>query len=175
MTPARVLLVLAAVTLGLGLTGPCMTITPHFGAYDGWVRLLTDAQFTDPKRFSILSGIRALFDQRQAGIAALLLLFSVCFPAAKLCVMGYAEAAGRGGPALTLAHHAGKFSMLDVFVVGVLVVVLKGIPGETQVALGWGLYAFAASVLLSLIAGFLLERRTAGHRPSVASGPGPAV
>ena len=158
----RVLLVLAAATLGLGLTGPCMTITPHFGVYDGWVRLLTDAQYTAPKSFSILTGIKALDDQGQAGIATLLFVFSVCFPAAKLCVMGYAAASvhGRGrGRVLAIAHHAGKFSMLDVFVVGVLVVVLKGIPGETRVTIGWGLYAFAASVLLALVAGFLLERR----------------
>ena len=70
MVWTRALLVLAAATLGLGLTGPCMAITPHFGPHDGWVRLLTDAQFTDPKSFSILSGIRALYDQQQAGLAA---------------------------------------------------------------------------------------------------------
>ena len=45
MNPARRAVVLllvaaAAVALGLGLTGPCMTVIPNAGEWTGWVRLL---------------------------------------------------------------------------------------------------------------------------------------
>ena len=163
--PALPLLLLAAATLGLGLTGPCIRIDPHFGDYDGWVRLFADEAFTQPRAFSILSGIAKLREQGQFPLAAILFAFSVVFPAAKLTALAWADrriAAGHpGGPALWLAHHGGKFSMLDVFVIGVLVVVLKGMPGTTAVELGWGLYTFAASVLLSIVASLLLHLREA--------------
>ena len=158
----RLLLLIAAVTLGLGLTGPCIRIDPHFGDYDGWVRLFADPAYIAPRAYSILSGIQTLFDQRQAPIAITLLLFSIVFPATKLALMAYAEARIRGGRAagraLWLAHHGGKFSMLDVFVIGVLVVVLKGMPGTTAVQLGWGLYAFGVSVVLALVGSLMLQR-----------------
>ena len=161
----RVLLLLAAVTLGLGLTGPCIHIDPHFGAYDGWVRLFADPQFVQARAYSISSGIRTLFEQRQAPIAVTLLLFSVVFPVTKLALMAYAHSRLSGGApagrALWLAHHGGKFSMLDVFVIGVLVVVLKGMPGTTAVTLGWGLYTFGASVILSMVAAMMLNLREA--------------
>ena len=46
--------------------------------------------------------------------------------------------------------------MLDVAVIAVLVVAVKGMPGGTAVLPGWGLWAFALSVLLSMVAGMLL-------------------
>lgn len=57
-----------------------------------------------------------------------------------------------------VTHHAGKFSMLDVMVIAVLVVAIKALPGGTKIALGWGLFAFAGSVLLSMIASLGVHR-----------------
>jgi uncharacterized paraquat-inducible protein A len=59
---------------------------------------------------------------------------------------------------MTLAHHAGKFSMLDVFVVGLIVLAIKGLPGGSRVTLGWGVAAFAASVILSMVAAIIIQR-----------------
>ena len=155
-----VLLVLAAVLLGVGLCGPAMTIVPGFGQLEGWVRLFVPEDFTRAQTFSVVSGIVALWRHGDPGIAALLGAFSVAFPVVKLAVLGYGRgkvaAGGRTGWAFDLAHHAGKFSMLDVAVIAVLVVAVKGMPGGTAVLPGWGLWAFAASVLLSMVAGMLL-------------------
>ena len=46
--------------------------------------------------------------------------------------------------------------MLDVAVIAVLIVAAKGMPGGTAVIPGWGLWAFAVSVLLSMVAGMVL-------------------
>ena len=59
---------------------------------------------------------------------------------------------------MKFAHHAGKFSMLDVFVVGLIVLAIKGLPGGSRVTLGWGVAAFAASVVLSILSAILIQR-----------------
>ncbi|MEM1097643.1 MAG: paraquat-inducible protein A [Planctomycetota bacterium] len=150
------MLLLSGVTLGLGWIGPCMTLVPGFGTLDGWVRLFVPDEFTEPKTYSIFTGIVALWDEKHAGIAILLAGFSIAFPAIKLAVMGYGHAAvvagKQTGTAWWLAHHAGKFSMLDVLVVAVLVLAVKGMPGDSDVVVGWGLWSFAISVGLSMFA-----------------------
>ncbi|MEM8781495.1 MAG: paraquat-inducible protein A [Planctomycetota bacterium] len=150
------LLLLSGVALGLGWVGPCMTLVPGFGVLDGWVRLFVPDEFVEPKTYSILTGIVALWEENHRGIAALLAGFSIAFPAVKLAVMGFGHAAivagRRTGAAWWLAHQTGKFSMLDVLVVAVLVVAVKGMPGDSDVVVGWGLWSFAASVGLSMLA-----------------------
>jgi paraquat-inducible protein A len=151
----RVCLVVSALLLGAGLAGPCMEIHPSFGALDGWVRLLKPA-LSAPTRYSVLGGIAALLANGSIAVGVTLLAFSVFFPTAKLAVMAAATASLAGGqstgPLMRVAHHAGKFSMLDVFVVGLIVLAIKGLPGGSKVTLGWGVAAFAASVVLSLVA-----------------------
>ena len=180
MTPARrtvtlLLVAASAVALGVGLTGPCMTVVPHAGELEGWVRLLKPEALR-PSAYSVVGGIAALWSHGNAPLGALLFGFSVLFPAAKLAVMAWAAAhesdAARHGPASRVAHHAGKFSMLDVLVVGVLVVAVKGLPGGTEVHVGWGLYLFAASVILALLAGVALHgAREKEHATKPASTP----
>jgi len=151
----RIVLLVGCVLLGLGLVGPCMTIQPSFGPYTGWVKLL-NPELAEPSTYSILGGILEMINSDSAALGWLLLAFSVAFPSVKLATLWWAIGElkrGRpGGAALWLTHHAGKFSMLDVLVVAVLVLAIKGLPGGTTITIGWGLYAFAASVVLSIIA-----------------------
>jgi paraquat-inducible protein A len=155
----------SALLLGAGLAGPCMAVEPSFGKMDGWVRLLKP-DLARPTQYSVLGGILTLMHNGNAALGLLLLAFSVFFPTAKIAVMAGSTAAIAGGrpsgAMMKLAHHAGKFSMLDVFVVGLIVLAIKGLPGGSRITLGWGVAAFAASVILSMIAGFAihwLERR----------------
>ena len=157
----RTCVLASAVLLGAGLAGPCMEIRPAFGAMDGWVRLLKPAAAA-PTRYSVLGGVLALLRNGSTVVGLTVFVFSVIFPAAKLALTASATAAlasGRSSGALVrLAHHAGKFSMLDVFVVGLIVLAIKGLPGGSQVVLGWGVAAFAASVVLSLVASLGVAR-----------------
>jgi hypothetical protein len=151
----------SAVLLGAGLAGPCMAVEPAFGKFDGWVRLLKP-DLARPTQYSVFGGITTLIQNGSVGLGVLLLAFSVFFPTAKLAVMSAATAAlaeGRSSGALMkLAHHAGKFSMLDVFVVGLLVLAIKGLPGGSRVTIGWGVAAFAVSVIFSIVSGILIQR-----------------
>jgi paraquat-inducible protein A len=150
----RTLLLLSAVLLGLGLVAPCMTIVPSMGEFDGWVRLLKPDMLRATE-YSILGGILSMIAHGNVGIGVLLLAFSGVFPVVKLfALMWGSESAARGLPEGRLArfaHHAGKWSMLDVLVLGLLVLAIKGLPGNTRIELGWGVYAFAASVVLGLV------------------------
>ena len=169
--PTRLLVLLAAALLGLGLVAPCMTITPAFGEYDTLVRLL-HPEYTQSTTYSVLTGILTLVRQDNAPLGLLLLAFSAVFPTAKLAVMaGATQKLADGRPAgvwMTLAHHTGKFSMLDVLVLALLVLAIKGLPGGSRVTLGWGVWAFAGSVVLSLVLSILLhtlEKRAQRFRP----------
>ncbi len=170
MTAARrsfilLLVAAAAVTLGLGLTGPCMTVIPHGGDWHGWIQIL-EPRVLRPSTFSVLTGIDRMWNHGAEGLAGLLFAFSVAFPTAKLAILGWTaahpDADARHGWAGWLAHHVGKFSMLDVLVIGLIVVAVKGLPGNTEVVAGWALWAFAASVLLAMVASLLLH--TGGPR-----------
>lgn len=161
----RVCLIVAAILLGAGLAGPCLSIEPAFGSMDGWVRLLRP-DMTRPTNYSVLGGILALLRHGSFIVGIALLGFSVVFPTVKLALMASsASKLALGVPRGLLtkfAHHAGKFSMLDVFVVGLIVLAIKGLPGGSKVILGWGVAVFAASVVLSLLASLglsMLERR----------------
>jgi len=144
----------AHVLLGLGLAAPCMTVVPRVGDLDpigGFLGLVKD-----PHSYSVLSGIRALLAGDAAWIGALLFVFSVLFPLVKLVALRVALAdAAEGRPPhraqLALAN-IGKYSMADVFVVGLVVVASKSFPGGTEVVVRWGLYAFAGAALLTMFA-----------------------
>ena len=165
----QVCLGVAAGLLGLGLFAPCMTLYPAFGDITPLVRLLKP-DLTAPTTYSILEGIRSMFDEGSIFIGGVVLLFSVVFPVWKLGVYFMAAARrARGldtGASVRWVNQLGKWSMLDVFVLAVLVVAIKGLPGGSRVAIEWGAAAFCASVLLSIY----ISLHIGGPRNSVASG-----
>lgn len=133
------LLVLAAVTLVLGLVLPIITLE----------RLLFVRN-----TFSIVSGTRALAAEGRYLLLALIGGFSIVLPVIKLAVL--AAAWNRGSRSGHTARRAlgwisalGRWSMLDVFIVAVLVASVQ-LGAIADVQLHGGLYAFAASVVLAM-------------------------
>ena len=182
----RLLLLTSAALLGLGLVAPAMTILTSFGRLDGWVRLIAPELLAESETtYSLLGGILRLIREGSPGLGALLLAFSAIFPTLKLAIMAHANerivAGGRGGLTLAFAHHAGKFSMLDVLVLAMLVLAIKGLPGSSELELRWGVWAFGASVLTSLVASILLrdpgesalDPYFQGASPSTSTGSSP--
>ena len=162
-------LAVAAGLLGLSLFAPCMTLHPAFGEMTPLVRLL-NPDLTAPTTYSILEGIRSMFEEGSVFIGLVVLLFSVVFPVWKLGVYSMAAARwSRGletGDTVRWVNQLGKWSMLDVFVLAVLVVAIKGLPGGSRITVEWGAAAFCASVLLSIYISLHIGR----ERNSVASG-----
>jgi paraquat-inducible protein A len=150
------LLVISLVFLGVGLIAPVFSLTVH-----KQLPVLGEVVLQHDTR-SIVGTVARLADGGNLFTAALLGLFSVLTPVAKLVLEAFAavaQAPGARGRALSVIHHVGKWSMTDVFVVAVLLAFLAGgHDGLTNASLGPGLYFFAAHGLLSLLAGHLLVR-----------------
>lgn len=154
----------AHILLGVGLFAPCMTVTPRAGPLEGLGRWL--GLVDEPRTYSVATGVLQLLRGGNVAIGLVLLLFSVLFPLAKLVILR-AAAQGR---AHDLVARFGRYSMADVFVLALMVVVSKSFPGGTTVEVRWGAFAFAAAALLCLV---LAARLSAPSRSGAAGSPAP--
>lgn len=145
------------VTYLLGIFWPLMTIKKKiFGfSFKG-------------ETVSLASGLVGLVGKGDILLFLILFTFSIAFPIGKLIVLfrlwHHPYARGRYDQ---LAHRLavfGKWSMLDVIVVGLLVVIVK-IEGMVSVEVHAGVYFFALSVILTMLTtawiGKMLAKRAA--------------
>jgi paraquat-inducible protein A len=111
--------------------------------------------------YSVLQGVHGLWDQQQYILALILFFFSIVFPMVKLAALGLIWFARLPDPKRQAALHwlglLGKWSMLDVFVVAILIVLVKLGP-LAKVEPQRGLYWFAAAILTSMITSMYVER-----------------
>ena len=136
----------ATVCLVLGLTLPVMRLTRLY--------FWTDTH-------SILSIISALYATGEIFLAGVIFVFSIVFPAFKLLYITMAGTLITFHPArrsrwFKRIEWLGKWSMLDVLVLALLVFYAKSNDLADAVALP-GIYFFAASVVLTMIAYSLIE------------------
>jgi paraquat-inducible protein A len=110
--------------------------------------------------YSVIAGVHGLWEQGQYVLAIILFFFSVVFPIFKLAVLAIVwfvrlASAGRA-TALHWLGILGKWSMLDVFVVAILIVLVKLGP-LAKVEPQRGLYWFAAAILVSMITSMYVD------------------
>lgn len=145
----NLLLLLACALLALGLTLPLITVEKFYFFAN---------------TVSLLSAISQLWHGQEKSLAILLGGFSVVFPVVKLLLLFLiwnledTESRQHRRNLKWLATYS-KWSMLDVFVVALLVVTVKlGALAQAQVE--FGLYAFAASVILTMLVSAWIGRYT---------------
>lgn len=104
--------------------------------------------------YSVLTGVTGLFDQKDYVLAALLCFFSIVFPFVKFVALAVVWAVRLPGndrqKLLQWLGILGKWSMLDVLVVAMLVVLVK-IGPLARVEPRTGVYVFALAILLSML------------------------
>lgn len=117
---------------------------------------------------SLVSGLAALFAKGDVLLFLIVFFFSIVFPVGKLIVLfrlwHHPYSAER---CEELAHRLavfGKWSMLDVMVVGLLVVIVK-IRGMVAVNVHGGLYLFAVSVILTMLMTASIGKMLATRHP----------
>lgn len=135
----RLLVWLAYALLATGLVAPVITLEKFV--------------FIE-NTFSVVTGIYQLLREGRWFLFVIIGGFSVLLPVLKLYVLQrllgrHCHNAARLRHYLHWMHLYGKWSMLDVFIVAVLVVAVK-LGAIAQVEMRYGLYAFAASVLLTM-------------------------
>lgn len=136
------------VTFVVGLFAPMMTL--HKGV---WI-------FKEESTYSILGGIMDLSANGNTWIAVLISVFSIVFPFLKIVLLSWAWLTKKQRQfrrIVALVGIVGKWSMLDVFVVALLVVLVK-VGDLVTVEVRWGLFSFCISVLLGLCASWLTSR-----------------
>lgn len=168
----QALILLSSILLALGLVAPSMTIVPEFGSLGGLLAVFKP-ELVRPESFSIVAGIWELLKSGLPGnifVGLLLLLFSVLFPLWKLGVLHSSIGALRRGECpmrgLYLIDKLGKFSMIDIYVIALLVLAVKGLPGGSEVRINWGLCSFAVSILLTLKVPHWIAERAHDCAPS---------
>ncbi|MEN8179972.1 MAG: paraquat-inducible protein A [Pseudomonadota bacterium] len=138
------LLVIATVLFIIGLNTPIITISQFI-----FIR----------NSFSVLSGIFELFNHGQIILFVVVSLFSVVLPILKIWLLFRIVNNRKAHSAtirryLHLMHDYGRWSMLDVLVVAMLVVMIK-IGTIATIQVHFGIFVFGAAVLLIM---FLTHR-----------------
>jgi paraquat-inducible protein A len=106
--------------------------------------------------FSIHTGLVNLFKEGEYILFLIIFVFTILFPVAKILLLAVIHyfrlwPQERMKKLLYTLGLVSKWSMLDVFIVALLVVIVRlGITGRVEVK--WGIYVFAVSVILSSIA-----------------------
>ncbi|THH38887.1 paraquat-inducible membrane protein A [Aliishimia ponticola] len=105
---------------------------------------------------SVISGLQSLW-KSEVALALIVTAFALFAPYLKtigLALLHFRMLSPRVEPAL---HLLGKLAMADVFLIAVYVTVFKGI-GVGRIETAWGLYAFTALILTSILIGWQTER-----------------
>lgn len=131
----------------------------YFGLSEPLIHVEKAVFFTN--EYSVWSGIVSLWNDGQWLLAAVVFFFSFVFPIAKLALLAWiwfaSVTAARRRRLLELLENLGRWSMLDVFAVAILIVATKLGPIAHVDALP-GVYWFCAAILLSMLATWQVRR-----------------
>ncbi len=140
------LIILSAILLGFGLSLPLMKV---------------QKMIIWRSEYSVLTGIWGLFKQKEYFLCGLLFFFSLIFPIVKLGALWVLWMvkfdARRREKMLEWLGILGRWSMLDVFVVAILIVAVKLGP-LASVTPSVGVYIFGLAIILSIGTALWIER-----------------
>ncbi|MBI4431931.1 MAG: paraquat-inducible protein A [Candidatus Omnitrophica bacterium] len=112
------------------------------------------------KTFSILSGIQNLYEKEYYFLALIIFVFSVVFPMVKLAALGAIWLGDlsykRQTQIIAWLERLGKWSMLDVFVVAVTIIITR-MSRLLEARPEIGIYVFGTAVILSMLATWRIE------------------
>lgn len=152
---------IAVVCLGLGIMLPVMRIDANGGGIKGFIMAFITP---GPSSYSILSSVWTLIKNGvvlDILLASIIFIFSVVFPILKLGVFYHKLNDGNLNRGISaLVHKWGRFSMLDVYIVAILILTIRTLPGGAQIKPSWGIILFTISVLLSLYISARIEACT---------------
>jgi paraquat-inducible protein A len=146
---ANVLLSLSFVLFLIGIFAPVLTFKKFF---------------IFSSQVSIITGLFQLLSEGYPILFALIFGFSILLPLFKLLfliglVNGLFPHPDRHKKVLHWISQYGKWSMMDVFVAALLIVTVR-LGAMADVTVHFGLYAFAASVILTMITTSIIIKRT---------------
>jgi len=136
-TLLKLLLLISLVLFITAISTPVMTITK--------LLFITSS-------FSIISGLKDLLLQQQYLLFVLIGLLSIALPLFKIVLLAWVlhvKSTTNLDKIIAVIHDYGRWAMLDVMVVALLLVAVK-LGAIASVKVHFGLYFFAASILLTM-------------------------
>lgn len=122
--------------------------------------------------YSVAGGIAKLFEHGNVVLGGVVLLFSMVFPVLKLAAVAWAWVWPLSAAARRRLLHwtglLGRWSMLDVFVVAVIVVLLQS-SFLARAEPRPGIYVFAAAIVMSMLSALLVEHLASRYDSDVES------
>ncbi|PWQ99001.1 paraquat-inducible protein A [Leucothrix arctica] len=145
----NLLLLCSLVALVIGVTAPLITLQKLY--------------FIE-NTISLISTIQTLYIDKEWLLFFVIAIFSLCIPVIKIIsLLLITNVEYKTGSfldkSLSLIETLGKWSMLDVFVVALLLVSVK-LGALAKVEVHYGLYIFTASVMLTMILSFWIYSLT---------------
>lgn len=143
----NLLLLVTLVILVIGVTSPLLTLI-KFSFIENTV--------------SLLSTVKQFYADQEWFLFIVVTVFSLCIPAIKIAnlLLVLNVDYSRGSlldKSLQIIETLGKWSMLDVFVVALLLVSVK-LGALAKIEVHFGLYAFAVGVLLTMGLSYWIHR-----------------
>jgi paraquat-inducible protein A len=137
----------------MALVFPLFSIQPAAGRWTGLAKLLAADQFAT-RSFTLLGGIMILWRENERILAILMGLVSLVFPVLKLSVLWWEIflVSSLSEKFLSFVRAISRYAMVEVLLIALLVLVVKGMPGGSEVKIQAGAWLFTASVILSLLA-----------------------
>lgn len=113
-------------------------------------------------KYSLLYSLKIMWIERFYFLAVLIFIFSMVFPLAKLTAIYMLWFMPFSHKNREIVIHwlgvLGKWSMLDVFVVAIIIVLVKS-QSLVSARPCIGIYVFAIAIMLSMLVSFIIERR----------------
>ncbi len=160
------LISLSIIALITGWFSPILEIT----AYQD-IPLLGNTIFQYETK-SIVTALEKIFHQGQYGIGAIILLFTVITPIIKTIIMltiSFRKKLHLTSKRVKFLSLVGKWSMLDVFVVAIVVTYFSmKSSGQTDANLQIGVYYFSIYVVLSMICTYILSYTSKPKDPVIS-------
>jgi paraquat-inducible protein A len=127
----------------------------------------------DDERDTIMSGVLVLLQSGSWPIALLVFVASIVVPLLKILALGVLlYSAWRRSPRRRLQHselyrmveYIGRWSMLDIYAISLLATLVQ-VQSFASIIVGWGAWAFAAVVVLTLLAARSFDERLLWDTP----------
>jgi hypothetical protein len=155
---AQGLALLASLLFGLALVRPIFSVTPGAGDFTGWLRLISPQDMETIVQ-TLPGGIRNLWVEGDPVLACVLIVFCILLPLLKFTVI-WAESLDidLGSEVLArIVKLTAPYAMVEVFLLALIVMIVKGLPGGSEIKVETGAWMFCGSVLLSLLAARLVS------------------
>lgn len=147
----------------VGVFAPALKVTPHLGesgSYDFLGQILYGDEF-HPMSLSIFDTLVKLYEGGDYFICSIIFLFTILFPLLKMYfTFAYGFQGVMGQKAIRVVSLISKFSMLDVFVIALILISIKALPGGSTAEIQYGAVFFFLNVILtSLLLFWIIKRK----------------